>query len=362
MLQDAGGPGAGEAVPGTPRQDDAPRCASPVALGRPPDVRSAPDPLTSGDPQIDAALGGGFYRGMVSELLGESSCGKTQLVMYTAVCTALGLGTPDCVLSGGAGRSVAIISTSGQSAVRRMVDRMVQMTRALAGGAADTAVSAMLHNVFLTSALTYEAAEHVLCYTLPGLLTHRDVALVVLDSVPPLFQEDSLPAPAPAPAAPAHTVRAARLLALGDWLKRLAAGRPGTSAQRRAVVVVNHVSDAFAPEKTLVRDALAQGHGTAAEHTLPLAYQPQAAHFSGLFACVTGAAPGTGDVRLESDLKTAQLGLVWANCLNARFLVSNTRRTAGGQVRRLRAVFTPMRPHRSEALYTISAGGIAAVQ
>ena len=152
-----------------------------------------------------------------------------------------------------------------------------------------------------------------------------------------------------------------RLLALGDWLKRLAAGRPGTSAQRRAVVVVNHVSDAFAPEKTLVRDALAQGHGPAAEHTLPLAYQPQAAHFSGLFACVTGAAPGAGVVRLESDLKTAQLGLVWANCLNARFLVSNARRTAGGQVRRLRAVFTPMGPDRSEALYTITAGGIAAV-
>ena len=68
------------------------------------------------------------------------------------------------------------------------------------------------------------------------------------------------------------------------------------------------------------------------------------------------------DVRLDSDLKTAQLGLIWANCLNARFLVSNARRTAGGQVRRLRAVFTPMDPGGSEALYTISTGGIAAVQ
>ena len=347
-------------VPGTPGADEP--LDYPAAAGMAP----AGAFVSSGSHALDACLGGGYARGIISEILGESSAGKTQLVLHTAVTTALGLGTSASVTAGGAGAGVALITTHGRSAARHMVHRMVHMAHAVleAADAPDTpalverGTRVMLRNVSIACAFTFDSAQHVLCYTLPGMIARqrdagRDVALVVLDSVPPLLQDDSLEEPTAR--ASAHSVRAARLHALAEWLKRLAAGGAAArDAGPLAVLVVNHVSDAFDHDKALVRHALAHGGGTPvhpridAAHLLPLPYAPQAAHFSGLLASVQ---------RGDQDLKTAQLGLVWANCVNARFLVAHTPHAA---MRRLAVVFAPTARAGDAALFAVTPRGIDA--
>lgn len=362
--------GSGALVPGTPREDEI------EAFG---EEEAAPyvSFLPSGSSVLDACLGGGYARGMISELIGESSSGKTQLLLHTAVYNALALGTPASVVRGGEGEGVALISTQGRSAARHMVHRMVQMAHEMLHegyvqldippdtlpALVEQGVSIMLRNVSIACAFTFESAQHVLCYTLPGLVARRRaqgvacIQLVVVDSIPPLLQEDSLEAdPMPGGSA-AHSIRAARLHALSEWLKRLAAAPRACEAI--AVLVANHVSDAFDHDKAMVRHAYAQGELPRwnapsrrivdPAHLLPLPYAAQAAHFSGLLASV----PHDGALPQDADLKTAQLGLVWANCVNARYLVAH----AADDARRFAVVFSPTAPS-GEVRFTITPRGL----
>lgn len=381
-------------VHGTPREDEVVRGGSPVHLGgsapAPPQTPTpSADALSTGDAQLDHCLGGGLPRGMLTEIAGESASGKTQFVLFTAACVALGLVSDGddsaSFLQDGRGHYVAVVCTSGRSNARHMVDRLLQMGESLlqervADSPAKEAtiergLQVLLGNVSIACAATFDDVEHVLCYTLPGLIARadaleRDIALVALDSVPPLLQEDALDVDsAPAGVAP-HTWKAAKLQSLAAWLKRIAICG-GPRSQRRAVVVVNHMSDAFANDKALVHGALALDQGMPAEESsvLPLQYAPQAAHFSGLLGSLpshesTGGAPARVPPHrfsMEDDLKTAQLGLVWANSINARCLITNIgARGEHGAIRRFRVLFSPMAAPGSEVYYSIHKRGIAA--
>lgn len=383
-------------IPGTPNQDDvSPEVLSPVARS----ISSAPlvpqsvtsDFVSSGNATLDQCMGGGFAKGMVSELVGESASGKTQLVLYAAVCTALGCSTgmapaPFSVLYGGCGHAVALITTHGRSAARHMVRRMVDMANNMLrawyaqqsyptedmDAHVDNAVKKMLANIYVACALKFEAMEHALCYTLPGLMarmrttTDMPLSLIVVDSIPPLFQEDAVDPDEDM--AKHHSVRAARLHALGQWLKRLAAGTVWGSP---AVVVTNHVKDAFASDTAFVRHALAQGQlplavSDSAPCRGPLAEAPpvpiglQAAHFQGLLACIPCVATAVTQLPVP---KMAQLGLVWSNCINARYLLAVMPAPHGMSLtaapRRLRTVFAPTGPSATaEALFLLTSAGI----
>ena len=338
-----------------------------------------PGVVSSGVLTLDACLNGGFARGMVSEVVGESSVGKTQLCLYVAVCTALGLHTTmhrpaaHSVISGGSGRTVALIATKGRSAAQHMVNRMAEMAREILGewyekqgiypadyihNRVEDGVRLVLENVYLACAFTFDTAEHLLRYTLPGLisrkrLTSNPVELVVVDSIPPLLQEDFHDTALPETSASIHSVRAFRLHELASLLKRLADGTI-------AVIVTNHVNDAFAQDAALVQRALADEEipwskadleipyrKESQTVSLPLNYTLQAAHFSGLLAYVPRKE--NCDIKMttflaERDSKVAQLGLVWTNCINARFLLTHDRNKSRNDhgIRRFRVVFSPL--------------------
>lgn len=335
--------------------------------------------VSSGVPTLDACLNGGFARGMVSEIVGESSVGKTQLCLYVAVCTALGMHSEihrpaaHSVVSGGNGRAVALITTKGRSAAQHMVNRMVEMAREILKeryrkqgtypatyirNRVEDGVRLVLENVFLACAITFDTAEHLLRYTLPGLMsrkrhTSNPVELIVVDSIPPLLQEDIHDTAFPETTASLHSIRASRLHALASLLKRLAVGNI-------AVIVTNHVHDAFAQDAALVQRALTDNeipwskvdleipHRMEQQHvSLPLDYTLQAAHFSGLLAYVPRKENCDATMTTflaERDSKVAQLGLVWTNCINARFLLTHVRNKIknGNGLRRFRVVFSPM--------------------
>ncbi|WFD00425.1 DNA repair protein rhp57 [Malassezia yamatoensis] len=324
--------------------------------------------LSTGQPALDECMGGGFTKGMVSELLGESASGKTQMLLSTTVSVALALHTPQSVLLGGKGESVALITTQGRSAARHMVHRLVEITSAqlhnLPADQLQSAIHAVLRNVSIACAFSYETAQHVLCYMLPAMIlrfheqyhdhhTPPPIGLVALDSIPPLLQHDILQEESESISV-SPTARAAKLHALAEQLREIAMG----SADKIAVVVVNHVSDAFDQDRAYVRQAIAKnllGSEIPKEkspavvpntHLLPLSYATQAVHFSGLLSSVQ---------HRDSHLKTAQLGLVWANCINARFLLTHTH--SHSKMRRLRVVFAPNAPANRHVDFSIESKG-----
>ncbi|WFD44491.1 hypothetical protein MPSI1_003159 [Malassezia psittaci] len=369
-------------VPGTPLQDEQAQFLDSPALDslQASDVfRSSTSYVTldqlklksfssTGQPALDECMGGGFAKGMVSELLGESASGKTQLLLSTTVSVALALNTPHSVLLGGKGESVALITTQGRSAARHMVHRLVEITSAqlhdLPADQLQNAIHAVLRNISIACAFSYETAQHVLCYMLPAMIlrfleqshdqhTPPPIALVAIDSIPPLLQHDMLQQDSESISI-SPTARAAKLHALAEQLRDIALG----SAEKIAVVVVNHVSDAFDQDRAYVRQAIAKNllgsespmekpypaiHTT---HILPLSYATQAVHFSGLLSSVQ---------HRDSHLKTAQLGLVWANCINARFLLTHT--LSHSKLRRLSVVFAPNAPANRHVDFSIESRG-----
>lgn len=362
-------------VLGTPGEDE--ECIA-ISFGVQSKHENLHEVVSSGVPTLDACLNGGFSRGMVSEIVGESSVGKTQLCLYVAVCTALGLDSEmhrsaaHSVVNGGNGRAVALITTKGRSAAQHMVNRMAEMAREILKewygkqgiypttymhNRVEDGVRLVLENVFLACAITFDTADHLLRYTLPGLIsrkrhTSNPVELIVVDSIPPLLQEDIHDTAPPETTASLHSIRAFRLHSLASLLKRLAVGIV-------AVIVTNHVHDAFAQDAALVQRALAENelpcskadlempHRMEQQHvSLPLDYTLQAAHFSGLLAYVPRKENCDATMTTflaERDSKVAQLGLVWTNCINARFLLVHDRNRSkdGNGLRRFRVVFSP---------------------
>ncbi|PWN96536.1 P-loop containing nucleoside triphosphate hydrolase protein [Tilletiopsis washingtonensis] len=187
-----------------------------VAEGHDEEHESAGALLQTGDARIDALLGGGVQRGSLTELVGESSSGKTQLLLQLAVHTALGLAsaslssassTPSSSSAAGraarwhAPQGVAYLSTSGLASASALVRRLVEISdhsvlaslrpsssAASSGAGAGRAKQArpsvyeaeevelarerMLANVHLACVGDGEALEHALLYTLPALI-HR---------------------------------------------------------------------------------------------------------------------------------------------------------------------------------------------
>ncbi|CEH15006.1 DNA repair protein RHP57 [Ceraceosorus bombacis] len=90
------------------------------------------DRLSVGDDTLDDLLGGGVRCGMLTEVVGESSSGKTQLLLQLAAATALG--PPDesgeadpWALSGG----VAIMTPNGRAGAYAIVKRLSEIGDAL---------------------------------------------------------------------------------------------------------------------------------------------------------------------------------------------------------------------------------------
>ena len=360
-------------VPGTPNQDDCiirhehadPRFASAPLV-------YTPNTLSTGNAALDACTRG-LEIGTVTEIVGESSTGKTQLVLSIAVCTALGLADeragrepdPDCLLDNGDGHRVSILTTQGESSARRMVDRMVEIAdkvireQCAARMHVDVGsiISNMLANVTVAHAVSYDAVEHILNYTLPGHISRSGpISLFVLDNVASIMSDDVLGI--------ATVPRQMRVHGIADALKRLAAG--GTGSPPMAILVTNQVGDAFPHECALVERAYAAGElpapSTSApaagpflepEQVLPLCALEQIAHISGLYASVPHGGEGHVVTRVaDSALKTAQLGPAWANLVNARWMISRN-------PRRLRVVFSPQAAY-GEVYFSILESGVHA--
>ncbi|GAC75911.1 hypothetical protein PANT_19c00014 [Moesziomyces antarcticus T-34] len=297
---------------------------------------------TTGSLELDALLSGGLRCSLLTEIVGESASGKTQIAIQACAFAALGLSplassTPPPSQEGfDDGVGVCYITSSGERAAHSIVARALELAsfairhrfpphpneddleRAVELGRAQ-----LLRNLHVACVADIEALDHVLRYQLPALTSRTDIGIVVVDNLPALFQDDPV-----AGDIDSLVHRSRWLVDVADALKR-------TSA---AVVVINHVSDAFGIDKDLARrfvfdsaSRTSRRTDVVADHPAAMEYAAQSAYTSGLLASVppTLAAAMTTTADSDSPLytlhpRTAQLGHTWTNLIHTRLLLTRT--------------------------------------
>ncbi|CCM02882.1 uncharacterized protein FIBRA_04996 [Fibroporia radiculosa] len=242
--------------------------------------------FTTGDSCLDEVLDGGIRTGMLWEIVGESAAGKTQLALQLSLSVQI----PHTL--GGLSGTACYLTTSTALPTSRLTEIMERhplLSR---------------ENCSLSAIHTIKTPEipillHVLSTRLPNLVDSlakeqnpNPVKLLVIDALAELFHMHDKTT------ADVLGQRSKHLAEISTLLHTLA------SKYRIAVLVLNEVQDVFSnfsysPEENSSED---------------LAYHDQVRWF------------GRADGVPGEDRKEASLGLVWANQVNTRIMLSRTTR------------------------------------
>ncbi|ESK85887.1 rad51b protein [Moniliophthora roreri MCA 2997] len=240
---------------------------------------------TSGDQFLDDALGGGLRSKMIWEVVGESAAGKTQLALQLSLLVQLP--EEEKGLSG----SSCYMVTSAQLPTERLLQ--ISENHPLLGP------SYGLDNVHTMATPTIPALINALEHTLPRFIeekqrqyrhdsTTKEVRLVVIDALGELFHTSDKTSTS------TLVERSRNITEISHHLHTLA------NVYNLIILVLNEVIDAFE------RDPGPEGI-----QNLGLPYAEQSRWFS----------------RPPSEFrKEASLGLVWANQVNTRIMLSRTGR------------------------------------
>ncbi|ORX33585.1 P-loop containing nucleoside triphosphate hydrolase protein [Kockovaella imperatae] len=287
------------------------------------------DWVGTGDAEFDLALGGGLRIGTITEITGESAAGKSHLTLSLAITAQLSACTtrPGGVLLLASEREIS-------------TDRLVQLAKTTLAKSNDNRdrpnVKSLLDNVLTCQVNDVESLEHALSYKVPMMLesrstinhsastdqrpgdtatsatrpsSHTPIRLLIIDSLTALVRgSDTYGQNSTA----GLTLRSRHLCSISDKLKALAA------QFKLAIAVVNQVSDVFARPPPLP-SSLANGSQKSSQLSQyysdypepPMLYATQARWFSG---------------QSDTLLKEASLGIVWANAVNVRIMMSRTGR------------------------------------
>ncbi|KAL8365021.1 hypothetical protein RB595_004029 [Gaeumannomyces hyphopodioides] len=221
-----------------PSRPPAPPAPAPPGRGG---LRSSPSGLSAAwstittlDPELDRALGGGVPVGYLTEVVGESGAGKTQLLL--SLLLAVQLPPPR-----GLGRPAMYVSTEAPLATRRLAQMLASNPVLRDGGAGDDSDDRSpppsLDRVLSIATPDLESQDHILTFQVPVEVERRDVGLIVIDSVAANFRAEFDRGGAKGRGNMA--ARSAELVRLGAQLRDLARTR------NLAVVVANQVADRF---------------------------------------------------------------------------------------------------------------------
>jgi len=273
------------------------------------------------DPDLDAALGGGVPTGRITEFAGESGAGKTQFLL--SLCLAVQLPAPY-----GLARQALYISTeSGLS-----TSRLSQILRAnpIINQRIDYVDRPSLDNILSASLPDLESQDHILNYQVPVLLERHNVGLIILDSVAANyraeFEREGSSRGSNMAARSNDLIKLGALLR--DWARR----------HDLAVVVANQVADRFTPVGSTPRWSQHQGATQetplASRSNAPRGSMPSTPTSSLPFSMPNEETPappalaldhqqrwftGWGDDPLATyALKTPSLGLVWSTQIAMR--------------------------------------------
>ncbi|KAI9276950.1 P-loop containing nucleoside triphosphate hydrolase protein [Phascolomyces articulosus] len=175
--------------------------------------------VATGNEVIDRILGGGFPFGSITEVVGESSSGKTQLCLQ--LC--LSVQSPDISCQGAA----VYLHSEGQFPTVRL-DQLAQFY----GHKYDMDPDALKRAIHTMYIRDREMQYRALCYQLPVLLArHKNIRVVVIDSISAPYRGDNTNK------AEGRFDRVSEICEIGSRLKQLA------HKYHVAVIVINQVSD-----------------------------------------------------------------------------------------------------------------------
>ena len=162
-----------------------------------------------------------------------------------------------------------------------------------------------------------ESQEHIITYQLPIAVARHDVGLVVIDSIAANYRAERSNPNVPA----ALAERARQLSKLGSQLRNLA------RQHNCAIVVANQVADRFAPltswpsssaPKSIMASSSPHQPSISGSQQQPIPFDPLTLDHQIRFFSGWGSDPnGT-----HHNLKTPSLGLVWANQIACRIVLS----------------------------------------
>ncbi len=267
--------------------------------------------LTTGDNDLDANLGGGIEARSITEIVGEawvdylalsygggidpgflSAAGKTQLALQLAAMSQISID------KGGLDGGVAYITTGSASLP---TNRLLEIAR-LHQKTAKLDMNTLMDNIHHCRAPTVYALMQVLKYNLPslcdqlssedGLPSRKPIRLLIVDSITALFQIG-------------EKTTAATLADRSKGIAEISTALHHLVFQRGLTcLVLSHVTDVFQ-----VQDGFYGGQEVGDEGEF--LYREQSKWFNQSF----------GDGRKE-----ATLGLIWANQVNTRVMLSRTER------------------------------------
>lgn len=185
------------------------------------------------DPAMDRALGGGVPAGYVTEVTGESGVGKTQFLL--SLLLAVQLPPPH-----GLGRPALYVSTEAALSTRRLA-QILAGNPVLKAATTEAGVTPSLDNIVSTATPDLESQDHILNFQVPVEVERRNVGLLVLDSVAANYRAEFERGSGPRGASGGSNMaaRTADLVRLGKLLRDLA------RRHNMAVVVANQVADRF---------------------------------------------------------------------------------------------------------------------
>ncbi|KAL2116790.1 hypothetical protein VTJ04DRAFT_8958 [Mycothermus thermophilus] len=227
-----------------------PRPWAPPLKNTPSSLASQWRTISTLDPALDRALGGGIPVGSITEITGESGSGKTQFLL--TLLLSVQLPPPH-----GLGRPALYISTEAPLSTRRLA-QMLATNPFLQTLPPNQRPS--LDLILSTVTPDLESQDHIINFQVPVEVERRGIGLIVLDSVAANYRAEFDRGGA-AKDSSRHSsnmgARAAELLKLGMHLRVLA------QRYNLAVVVSNQVSDRFVSDNLAVSGLGGGGGGSA---------------------------------------------------------------------------------------------------
>ncbi|KAG2211096.1 hypothetical protein INT46_004695 [Mucor plumbeus] len=234
--------------------------------------------LTTGDKIIDKVLNDGISLGMITEIVGESSSGKTQLALQLA------LTAQKSKAEGGLEGAAVYIHSEGPFPSNRL-DQLVSKYPA-------SEQQQLKNNIHTIRIRTSEEQYQVLAYQLPVFLErHSNIRVVLIDSISAIYRSEP-------PSERNRFEKMSEICELGAKLKKIA------DQYHVAIVAVNQVSDVFSKDKNGNKDYIDNWMD------FKLINMDENNQMIGLY--------------IQSLLKKPILGLAWSNSVNTRIRLARS--------------------------------------